>query len=221
MHLRMVSQVDADGGGPLFVMFHGYGNNESEMVRIIDAVYADRVAHVASDATIPSKLPAGFEVEPSYLSFRGTYARPYMGGNYWYPDGCGIEERQRECTAVGKAVARLLDGSLFADRKKILVGFSQGGYLSYRMVREYPELFDAAILLSPSFKGEDGTQLNSPTRFFLAYGSDDRTIPLADQHTARDVLSAAEHLTFHEYAGMAHAICDKEIADIRAFVRSI
>ncbi|MBT1162402.1 MULTISPECIES: alpha/beta hydrolase [Bifidobacterium] len=220
MRLQMASRIETDGTGPLFVMFHGYGNDESEMMRIIDAVYETRERTDTGDATeVGSRT--GLADHPSYLSLRGIYERPYMGGNYWYPDGCGVEERRRECAAVGKAVAALLDCALFAGRRKILVGFSQGGYLSYRIVRDYPDLFDAAILLSPSFKGEEGNRLDSTTRFFLAYGSEDRTIPLADQHTARAVLSAAGHLTFHEYAGMGHAISDEEIADIRGFVRSI
>ncbi|PWG66471.1 alpha/beta hydrolase [Bifidobacterium callitrichidarum] len=240
MRLRVTSQIDAGGSDPLFVMFHGYGNDESEMVRIIDAVYADRITNGASHAAhgttgtggarvetdsantaVLAESPAESTIEPSYLSFRGTYDRPYMGGTYWYPDGCSTEERRRECTAVGEAVTQLLDSPTFAHRKKALVGFSQGGYLSYRMVKAYPDLFDAAILLSPSFKGEEAARLNSPTRFFLAYGSNDHTIPLLDQCTARQVLDDAGHLEYHGYPGMGHAICDEEISDIRAFVRSL
>ena len=144
----------------------------------------------------------------------------------WSPSGCcmvgcGVDERQRECAAVGDAVASLLDASAFAHRRKILIGFSQGGYLSYRLVKVHPTLFDAAILLSPSFMGEEQAALDSPTRFFLAYGAQDRTIPLPDQQTAHQVLERAGHLTYREYSGMAHAICDEEIADIRDFLRAI
>lgn len=57
----------------------------------------------------------------------------------------------------------VLDSPMFAGRRKILVGFSQGGYMSYRMVLEHPHVFDAAILMSPSFKGEEST----PHRFRL------------------------------------------------------
>ena len=85
----------------------------------------------------------------------------------------------------------------------------------------HPTLFDAAILLSPSFMGEEQAALDSPTRFFLAYGAQDRTIPLPDQQTAHQVLERAGHLTYREYSGMAHAICDEEIADIRDFLRTI
>ncbi|KFI56613.1 alpha/beta hydrolase [Bifidobacterium callitrichos] len=207
MQLRMTSRINVPQDGssfddPLFVMFHGYGNDEHEMIRIIDAVYAD----------------GGLAATPSYLSFRGTYDRPYMGGAYWYPDGCGVEERRNACTAVGDALIPLLDNPLFAGRRKVLVGFSQGGYLSYRLVLEHPDAFDAAILMSPSFKGEEGATLDSPTRFLLAYGSKDHTIPLDDQRNARRVLESAGHLTYREYAGMGHAIRDEEIRDIRAFL---
>ena len=94
-------------------------------------------------------------------------------------------------------------------------------YLSYRLVKAHPTLFDAAIPLSPSFMGEEQAALDSPTRFFLAYGAQDRTIPLPDQQTAHQVLERAGHLTYREYSGMAHAICDEEIADIRDFLRAI
>ena len=90
-----------------------------------------------------------------------------------------------------------------------------------RLVKGHPSLFDAAILLSPSFMGEEQAALDSPTRFFLAYGAQDRTIPLPDQQTAHQVLERAGHLTYREYSGMAHAICDEEIADIRDFLRTI
>lgn len=113
--------------------------------------------------------------------------------------------RRRECSRMGDAVVSLLDSPMFAGRRKILVGFSQGGYMSYRMVLEHPHVFDAAILMSPSFKGEESTDLtgfDSPTRFLLLYGSRDRTIPPADQQTARRVLEATGRLEYREYPGM-------------------
>ncbi|KFJ01136.1 alpha/beta hydrolase [Bifidobacterium stellenboschense] len=193
----------ATGDDRLFVMFHGYGNDEREMIRVIDGVYA------------------GARRTPSYLSFHGTYDRDYMGGAYWYPDGCGIEERRRECSAVGNAVVALLDSPMFASRRKILIGFSQGGYMSYRIVREHPDVFDAAILMSPSFKGEeatDGTAIAGDTRFLLLYGSEDHTIPLDDQRTAHRVLGETGRLESREYTGVGHAIRKAEIEDIGKFI---
>ncbi|NEG55552.1 alpha/beta hydrolase [Bifidobacterium platyrrhinorum] len=211
MRLSSVNRIEtitADGDGKaaddrLFVMFHGYGNDEREMIRVIEGVYA------------------GTGRSPSYLSFHGTYDRDYMGGAYWYPDGCGVEERRRECSEVGDAVVSLLDSPMFASRRKILIGFSQGGYMSYRIVREHPGVFDAAILMSPSFKGEEttnGAMIAGDTRFLLLYGSKDRTIPLDDQRTAQRVLEATGRLETHEYPDMGHAINEAEIEDIRKFI---
>ena len=227
MHIRMTASIEGIGGeGPagsgddrVFVMFHGYGNDEDEMVRIIEAVYrTDRDGAAHGGQAGPDRTALG--PEPSYLSFRGTHARPYMGGNYWYPDGCSVGERRRACSEVGDAVDALLAGPAFAPRRKILVGFSQGGYLSYRMTLEHPGLFDAAVLLSPSFAGESGTVLgpDRTTAFFLAYGSEDRTIPADDQRTARRVLEQTGRLTHRVYPGMGHAISDQELAAIRAFL---
>ena len=223
----------------LFLGFHGYSNDESEMVRIINAIYdADRcdgntpginrttAAHTSSASsasTIANHSPAAHHAQrpqlPNYLSFRGTYERPYIGSYYWYPDGCSVSERRSACTEVGNSVVKLLDSPAFQQFRKVLIGFSQGGYLSYRMVAEHPDVFDAAILLSPSFKGEaDSEPPAGCTRFALCYGTDDHTIPAADQQCARAKLGAAGNCTVFEYHGMAHGLCDQEIIDLRGWL---
>ena len=112
------------GDDLLFLGFHGFSNDENEMIRIIDAIYD--VPKRDASSTDNSIAPAQ---HPNYLSFRGTYERPYIGSYYWYPDGCSVEERRRECSAVGDAVVRLLDSPAYAHFRKVLIGFSQGGYL--------------------------------------------------------------------------------------------
>lgn len=57
----MAASVDFDGDDDLLLLgFHGFGNDEHEMIRIIDALYA------------------GTGREPNYISFRGTYDRPLV-----------------------------------------------------------------------------------------------------------------------------------------------
>ena len=41
MRLKANCRVDFGDEGDLFLMFHGYGNDEHEMIRIIDAVDAE------------------------------------------------------------------------------------------------------------------------------------------------------------------------------------
>ena len=71
----------------------------------------------------------------------------------------------------------------------------------------------------PSFRGEQDAEADCGTRFLLAYGDQDRTIPVEDQDTARRVISGTRGARLCTYPGMAHAICDREIDDIRDFLR--
>lgn len=225
MHLGITGNIDFEEGvsSPsdlLFLGFHGYGNDESEMVRIINAICGDSNADNTTGSTVATFTHYPTTHHPSYLSFRAPHARPYIGGHYWYTDGCSVNERRRACTEIGDSVVQLLDAPAFGQFRKVLIGFSQGGYLSYRMVAEHPDVFDAAILLSPSFKGEAASEpVAGHTRFALCYGTADRTIPAANQQCARAKLTATGNCTVFEYPGMAHAVCDQEIIDLRNWLK--
>lgn len=225
MHLGITGNIDFKEGvsSPsdlLFLGFHGYGNDESEMVRIINAICGDSNADNTTGSTVATFTHYPTTRRPSYLSFRAPHARPYIGGHYWYPDGCSVSERRRACTEIGDSVVQLLDAPAFGQFRKVLIGFSQGGYLSYRMVAEHPDVFDAAILLSPSFKGEAASEpVAGHTRFALCHGTADRTIPAANQQCARAKLTATGNCTVFEYPGMAHAVCDQEIIDLRNWLK--
>ena len=227
MHLGITGNIDFKEGvsSPsdlLFLGFHGYGNDESEMVRIINAICGDSNADNTTGSTVATFTHYPTTRRPSYLSFRAPHARPYIG-HYWYPDGCSVSERRRACTEIGDSVVQLLDAPAFGQFRKVLIGFSQGGYLSYRMVAEHPDVFDAAILLSPSFKGEAASEpVAGHTRFALCHGTADRTIPAANQQCG------ALH-RFNPFNGsvrigslgivMAHAVCDQEIIDLRNWLK--
>ena len=224
MHLGITGNIDFKEGvsSPsdlLFLGFHGYGNDESEMVRIINAICDDSNADNTTGSTVATFTHYPTTRRPSYLSFRAPHARPYIG-HYWYPDGCSVSERRRACTEIGDSVVQLLDAPAFGQFRKVLIGFSQGGYLSYRMVAEHPDVFDAAILLSPSFKGEAASEpVAGHTRFALCHGTADRTIPAANQQCARAKLTATGNCTVFEYPGMAHAVCDQKIIDLRNWLK--
>lgn len=78
---------------------------------------------------------------------------------------------------------------------------------------------DSTVTRRPPFRGEQDAEADCGTRFLLAYGDQDRTIPVEDQDTARRVISGTRGARLCTYPGMAHAICDREIDDIRDFLR--
>lgn len=110
MRLEMTGSFDADGSAAssndlLFLGFHGYSNDESGMVRIINAICAtgspDNTHHANANGngnvnSNTNRNPAADPpIKPNYISFRGAYTRPYIGSHYWYP---GRMLRQRAPT---------------------------------------------------------------------------------------------------------------------------
>ena len=215
MRLAMISNIDFDRddddhdgkSADLFVMFHGYGNDEREMERIIGAVDPDA----------------------DYISVQAPIHRTYLGGHAWY-DSAGWDDAriQAQCSAIGDRLVGLLDAAAFAGRRIVLVGFSQGGYLSYRLLADHPDVFDAAVLLAPSFHDAVSHDAVATTpepagdarpAVFLGYGTEDRQIPEVQKNAMRGALARFADVEEHAYEHMRHDVCEQEFADISAFLR--
>ena len=80
-------------------------------------------------------------------------------------------------------------------------------------------MFDAAVLMSPSFKGEeDAKTIEGSTWFALCYGDGDHTIPASDQCNAREVLARTSRLFHHVCPGLGHGINDEEISALHSWL---
>ena len=241
MRLTAQSSIDTNHppDGVLYVMFHGYGNNESAMVRIISAV----------------------DLDADYMSFRAVTHRPFLGGNFWYDPEATRDQIRLRCSQIGDEIIDQLDSTATLHKRIVLVGFSQGGYLAYRILEDHADIIDCAILLSPSFYGSvfsdsaivddeinddeeiedvvledadlddvieeddevDAVKLDDdtsdvPPRVFLAYGSADSVIPLDQQEGIRDVLGDFSDFEDHIYPGLGHTVSVEELDDVRTFI---
>jgi phospholipase/carboxylesterase len=216
LRFTKVTSIDSahDAEDRLFVMFHGYGNDEYEMIRIMAAI----------------------DPEADYISFRGVVERPYLGGDAWYGKDDTDEEIQRQCSAIGDEVVDMLDSTALHNKRVIPIGFSQGGYLAYRLFAEHPEVFDTAVLLSPAFHDpSDADDPDAPSveesmvledvtdskpKVFLGYGDLDTEVSPERRQRMRHALSTFADLSDKVYEGMRHDVCDKEFADIRRFLQN-
>lgn len=214
MRYTRISTIDSghDDDANLYVMFHGYGNDESEMVRILGAIDPDA----------------------DYISFRGPLHREYLGGNAWYEQSATDELIQRRCSEIGDDLVDMLDSTALHTKRIIPVGFSQGGYLAYRLLIEHPDIFETAVLLSPAFHDDkanpnaDSNELeesfvlqditDSQPRVFLGYGDMDEEITPDEQQAMRTALAAFAKVDNHVYPGLRHNVNVEEFADIRKFL---
>ncbi len=215
MRFTKVTSIDSahDPEDKLYVMFHGYGNDEYEMIRIMAAIDPDA----------------------DFISFRGVVDRPYLGGNAWYGKDDDDETIQGKCSAIGDEVVDMLDSTALHNKQIIPIGFSQGAYLAYRLFAEHPEVFDTVVLLSPTFHDtlktddpdasaveesmvlEDVT--DSKPKVFLGYGDLDGEIHQDRQDLMRRALEQFADLEDHVYPGMRHDVCEKEFSDVKRFLQ--
>lgn len=200
MILTSAVRLDTDSIKPVFVMFHGYGNNEQEMIRVIHAIDPDA----------------------SYLSFRSGLERPFLGGGSWFRDPDDHTSWADEADLIGDRVTLLLRSPLLERRQKILIGFSQGAYLSWRVSITHPGFYETAILLAPPFPPVESRYdpACSPVRYYLAYGDLDRVISSGEQEEARRWVRGSRDHVIDRVPELAHGISDVELEHVAAFLKA-
>jgi len=128
-------------------------------------------------------------------------------------DPAGLAESVAQAEAL---IAREGERGIVPGRV-LLAGFSQGGAvaLSLALGRELP--LAGLIALSTYLPGRSGHQARARAAaqpVFMAHGSADPVIPVAESERSRQALEALGFdVEWHRYP-MAHQVCAEEIADL-------
>jgi phospholipase/carboxylesterase len=150
----------------------------------------------------------------------------------WY-DIIGIDRRSTEdfagIQASADAIGALIsqeNGRGVATARIALAGFSQGGAMALLIATRLPEKLAGVIALScylPMARefATARNAANQATPFFMAHGSQDPVVPYSLGDESRQLLQEAGYsVEWHSYP-MLHALCEPEVADLRAFLRKI
>jgi phospholipase/carboxylesterase len=200
--LWSASEADREGR-PLLLLLHGYNSDEGDLFGL--APY----------------LP----LEPAIASLRAPLAADF--GYAWFPrvvdDTTGhVGSDGAEDTA--QAIIEWLDRAAPDVASVGLLGFSQGAAMALELVRHAPERFAFAVNLAGFALGgeragdERMSRLAPPV--FWGRGADDPVIPDAMIEQTQMWLPAHARLDERIYEGLGHAVSDREIADVAAFIRA-
>lgn len=148
-------------GAPVFVMLHGTGGNETDL------------------------MPLAAQLNPDYnvLSVRGTvkergmnrFFKRHAEGQYDLED---LQVRAQELYAFIVEKAANYD---FKMEDVVLVGFSNGANIAIEMMLQEPQTFKRAALLAPMYPKEvDEQQDFSQTDIFLSLGKGDPIVSIAE-----------------------------------------
>ena len=191
-HIKKSTQTNA----PAIFLLHGYGSDENDLF------------------SFASELPEKYTV----ISAKAPYAMPGMG-NAWYsidfeaPQGkfSNTEEAIKSRELILKFIDECI-AEYQLDKKHInLLGFSQGGIISYALALSYPEKFKQIIALSAyidegMFVTDYQSKNHRHLRFFATHGKQDPVIPVQWAQKNKPFLSRfTNHVDYSEHA-IGHGI---------------
>ena len=197
------------GPFPTLLTLHGRGANAFDLLGLAPYLCGGRFLMICPQA--PLETPIG----------------PEAVGYAWYPMSNGGAPNVDAILASQEKLQKFLDGCLTAypiDRKRLAVlGFSQGGVMSYSLALPNPERFVALAVLSSWLPKELLPRLNLtaavqglPT--LVQHGTQDPMIQMERAHASVELLRDLRvALTFREYS-MGHEIGSRSLADLSAWL---
>lgn len=194
---------------PLVIFLHGYGSNEEDLF----------------------ELKQEFSQDFTYLSVQAPMVLA-PGSYQWY--GLQPHEQSSVEATVKKHVKQLENFILAATvkyhteaNKVILIGFSQGGMMSYELALLHPKIVRGIASLSgkilPALKNQlrPGMDL-SGLGVFIGHGTGDDRVPLREATEAHALLEKTSiKPIFKTYAKLGHSINQQELTDIKNWMETI
>lgn len=198
-----VTSLPANGSGPVFLLLHGWGSNESDLPGLLD--YCAPGADYAS-------LRAPISYGPGYTWF-GEW--DYEG----VPTGASLD---RQAKRAAEAIDAWVSTNLQDERPVVVMGFSQGGLLAGEMLRLNPSRYAGAVSFSGflahgALPGDAKLERVRPPMFY-GHGSADDVFPQSEVEAMSAFYETHTTLTEKIYPGMTHSINMPEMRDVARFL---
>ncbi|WP_417431359.1 alpha/beta hydrolase [Halpernia sp.] len=191
----------------LLVLLHGYGSNEEDLFSFVPT------------------LPEDWLI----VSFRAPLNTDFEGFSWYDIDFnnaekfVGVQQAEKAEKAILESILRISNQYGLTENETHLVGFSQGGILSYALSLNNPELFSKVACMSCYLEekilhniSKDKKKLEK-LRFFISHGTDDAIIPLEWGRKAADFLYEKScYFSFREYMS-GHGVNQKNYMDLMDF----
>ena len=198
-------EYDLNLAYPLVILLHGFGANMYDLAELSQLIDTRGYIYVCPNA------PISVQLEPGMVGFAWTEPRS--------------DDPQQVLNAEDKLNSffrEVMENHGVAPSNSLLLGFSQGGSMTYRCGLGRPDLFAGLVALSCSIRNPDAMREKLPIgrdqSIFIAHGLRD-TIQRAQD--SRDFLEAEGYNpTYNEY-DMAHEISPEVIRDLVPWIHQI
>lgn len=194
---------------PLVIMLHGFGANMHDLAGLAPAINPSGYVYACPNAPIPFNLGLG-----------------HAGFGWATPRGGSTPEEVANSEALlANFFERVLSEFGVEQGNCLLLGFSQGGGMTYRCGLGRPETFAGLAALSSLLPDAEELDPRLPAErvqpIFVAHGRYDQMIAESTAHMAKSYLeNAGYNPEFHVY-DMGHEISGEVIRDLVAWMTAV
>lgn len=196
---------DGDGPFPTIVALHGWGASAHDLIGLAPILHAGRALVVCPQGPVVMDVGRG------------------VPGYGWFPLASGQPPDPTAVQLAQGLLENFIDdvcGKYPVDPKKlVLAGFSQGGFMAYRIALSDPERYAGLLAMSSWLPAEmaadiEPSEAHARLPALVIHGSQDPMIPIDRAYASRDaLLKLGVPVAFREYP-MAHEIKPEALRDL-------
>lgn len=207
--VHTVYHPGAEGPLPTVVAIHGHGANGFDLLGLSPYLAQGRVLTICPEAS--------YILQPGMLSFT------------WFDTIPPQQRSEHEFERVAKSLREFVDWAVPAyggdPERVVILGFSQGGSLAYRLGLGEPRRYRGVAALSTWMPSEAESNADregvADLRLLVQHGSDDPLVSVDRARESRDRLVALGiEPIYHEYA-MAHEIRPESLGDLNGWLEDV
>ena len=194
---------------PTVVALHGHGAHGQDLLGLAPHLAGGRVMMLCPQAE--------FAVSPGTASY-----------TWFHRDGEAqrtVEEFERVATALGAFIEEMVPRCGGDPERVVVLGFSQGGTLAYRLGLAEPTRFAGVAALSTTFPDDIAATVDrtavAEVPLLIQHGTHDQMISVQRAHASRDLLQTiGAQPEYFEYP-MAHEISRESLTDLSAWLTRV
>jgi phospholipase/carboxylesterase len=199
---------EAERPYPVIVCLHGRGADMRDLAGLAPAIDQTGYLYICPNA------PVTISIGPGYT------------GQAWYEPAGGPSPTAMEqaLTALDGVIRETFARYHVSAGQAILLGFSQGGGMTYRYGILRPEMFAGLVILSGALRNPEILLPHLPAareqRIFIAHGTHDSVLPVDLSRDAATFLEAQGYQPLYREYAMGHEINFEVMNDLIPWIHS-
>ena len=194
---------------PLVVLLHGFGASMDDLAGICPAIDAEGYLYACPNAPLPFQLGPG-----------------HVGYGWMPPRGEGTaEDVKRAEDLLETFFDEVMEQYHVPPGRVVLMGFSQGGAMTYRCGLARPDVFAGLVALSAFMPDpeelKDRLPLERRQPIFIAHGIYDELAPVERAQQARAFLEREGYRPDYKEYPMRHEISQQVLDELAPWIKNV